>query len=89
MTSLGTPPDGSLDQRFGARWLADLGVAYRWRRLELRLGADNLFNTYPDRNRVGDTAVEGNSTYGMFPYSSISPFGFNGRFVYLGMSRQW
>jgi iron complex outermembrane receptor protein len=83
VTSFGAPADGSLDQTYGAKWLGELSVGYRWRRLALRVGADNLFDTYPDRNRVGDATVEGNSYFGMFPYSGLSPFGFSGRFLYL------
>lgn len=88
VTSFGAPADGSLDQTFGAKWLSDVSVGYRWRRFAIRLGADNLFNRYPDRNSVGDAMVEGNSYFGMLPYSGISPFGFAGRMVYLRVTLQ-
>jgi iron complex outermembrane receptor protein len=84
VTSFGAPADGSLDQRYGAKWLGDVSMGYRARGgLTLQLGADNLFNTYPDRNKFGNPGAEGNSNFGMFPYSNLSPFGFNGRLVYL------
>jgi iron complex outermembrane receptor protein len=84
VTSFGAPSNGSLDQRYGAKWLGDVSVGYRARGgVTLQLGADNLFNTYPDRNQFGDAGSEGNSNFGMFPYSNLSPFGFNGRQVYL------
>jgi iron complex outermembrane receptor protein len=78
VTSFGAPADGSLDQVFRAKWISDLSVSHQSRMgLRLTLGADNLLNVYPDRQ------LQANSYFGMFPYSSISPFGFNGRYVYL------
>jgi len=83
VASAGAALDGTQDQRYAAKWLADLSASYQRRRLTLHLGADNVFGTYPDRNRFGDANTEGNSNFGMFPYSNQSPFGFSGRFVYL------
>ena len=51
----------------------------------LTVGADNVFDVYPDENDDrGDVAanVAGNANFGIFPYNGISPFGFNGRFLY-------
>jgi iron complex outermembrane receptor protein len=77
----------SLDQTFAAKWITDLSVGYRMlRRVTLTLGADNVFDVYPDENDdPGNvtTNVAGNANFGIFPYNGISPFGFNGRFVYL------
>jgi len=84
VSSYGKPADGSLDQTYGAKWLGDLAVRYDARgRVTLRLGVDNLLNSHPDRNAFGDATSEGNSGFGMFPYPNNSPFGFNGRRVYL------
>jgi iron complex outermembrane receptor protein len=80
VSSFGEPPDGSLDQRYGAKWLEDLSVSHRRGRISLTLGVDNLLDTYPDRNQFGDGNSAGNSNFGMFPYSNVSPFGFAGRF---------
>lgn len=52
-------------------------------------GAHNLLGAYPDRNNQGDATFEGNSTFGIFPYNSLSPFGFRGRSVYLRAVWQW
>ena len=50
------------------------------------LGANNLFNIYPTENIrskvVGGVAYSGADNVGIFPYSGISPFGFNGAFYY-------
>jgi iron complex outermembrane receptor protein len=80
-------------QTFGARWLSDASVSYRLRRkYTLSLGADNLFDVYPDRNNLPGNpnatgaSAAGNGYYGIFPYSATSPFGFSGRFVYTRLS---
>ncbi|HEV8600844.1 MAG TPA: TonB-dependent receptor [Gemmatimonadales bacterium] len=87
VSSFGKPADGSLDQRYAAKWLADLSVSHHRGRMSVLLGAENLFNTYPDRNQFGDANSEGNSNFGVFPYNNHSPFGFAGRFLYLRVSR--
>ncbi len=91
VTSYGTTPTnafGPLDQTFSAKWVTDVGVSYLWRDLTLTIGADNVFDVYPDRNNnngnITTIATEngGTSNFGIFPYNGISPFGFNGRFLY-------
>jgi iron complex outermembrane receptor protein len=69
-----------VDQTFGAEWLTDLEIGYRFQRFTLALGAQNLFDAFPDRN------LEPNSNLGIFTYPSHSPFGMNGRFVYTRVS---
>jgi iron complex outermembrane receptor protein len=45
------------------------------------VGADNLFDVYPDRGALNISGgTVGNR--GVSPYSTSSPFGFNGRFAY-------
>jgi iron complex outermembrane receptor protein len=84
VVSFGTPADGSLDQTFDGKWITDLSASYTHnRRLTLMLGADNIFDVYPDQNSVGSATFGGNANFGIFPYNAISPFGFNGRFAYL------
>ena len=84
VTSFGTPVDGSLDQTFSPKLITDASVAYAYRQnITFMLGADNMFDVYPDRNSVGSATVGGNSNFGIFPYNGISPFGFNGRFAYV------
>ena len=74
------------EQRFGARWLTDANASYTIRRqYTFTVGADNLFDVYPDRNNVSGnpvSGVQGNGYFGILPYNGRSPFGFNGRFVY-------
>ncbi|HEY0371036.1 MAG TPA: TonB-dependent receptor [Thermoanaerobaculia bacterium] len=73
------------DQIYSPEWLADLELAYRWGQYTFAAGAENLFDTFPDRNKVfrdGTTAFTAQSNNGIFTYPSQSPFGMNGRFVY-------
>jgi iron complex outermembrane receptor protein len=85
-----TNATGTLDQTFGAKWITDFSLSYTLlRRYSLTVGADNVFDVYPDRNvNPGDpqTSNGGISNFGIFPYNGISPFGFNGRFVYTKLS---
>jgi iron complex outermembrane receptor protein len=74
----------ALDQRFGAEWVFDLELrAKPSDALELAIGANNLFDNYPDRVRYGLVNGQNYGLNGYFiPFSSFSPFGFNGRYVY-------
>ncbi len=78
---------GPDDIFLGSKWITDAEL--RWKPgggTEFALGADNLFDVYPDRSPFGPrpTSVGGvypvNQIY--IPYSIFSPFGFNGRYVY-------
>lgn len=81
LTALG--PD---DQILKAKWITDLSVGYEFRGVQLTVGADNVFDVYPNRRPFGlrPTAVGGAypATFQFLPYSNFSPFGFNGRFLY-------
>jgi iron complex outermembrane recepter protein len=85
-----TNATGTLDQTFGAKWISDLSASWSLKsRYSLTIGADNVFDVYPDRQvNPGDPATTngGLSNFGIFPYNAISPFGFNGRFIYTKVS---
>ena len=72
--------DGSLDglEDFGAKQLVDAEIGYRFDRINVALGSNNIFNTYPDQVRV-----DANTNNGTFIWPGSSPFGYNGRFVYV------
>ena len=72
--------DGSLDgiETFGGKTLFDGELGYRFDNVKFALGARNLFNVYPDQVKV-----EANTNNGTFIWPGASPFGYNGRFVYL------
>jgi iron complex outermembrane receptor protein len=78
---------GPDDIFLGAKWITDLELRVKpMERLSLAIGADNLFDVYPDRSPFGarPTSVGGfypaNQQY--IPFSIFSPFGFNGRYLY-------
>lgn len=76
------------------RWITDLEIRLRPEGtfadgLEFAIGANNLFDQYPTVNPVGRvtdpvTGQPGNLSVNNYflPFSSFSPFGFNGRFLY-------
>ncbi|HYO46181.1 MAG TPA: TonB-dependent receptor [Gemmatimonadota bacterium] len=64
-------------QDYDTKALLDAEVGYRFTdSFELALGARNLLDEFPDR------AIFDNS-FGIFNFPSASPFGFNGRYLYL------
>jgi iron complex outermembrane recepter protein len=79
---------GPDDILLGAKWITDLELRYRaFGHLDLAIGADNVFDVYPDRSPFGPRpANQGGGVYPInqyyLPYSGFSPFGFNGRFLY-------
>ncbi|MCY7279729.1 MAG: TonB-dependent receptor, partial [Sphingomonas bacterium] len=78
---------GPDDQYLSPKWITDLEVRYRFfDRLDLAVGANNLFDVYPDRRPFGARSVGGThpQNFQYIPYSGGgSPFGFNGRFLYV------
>ena len=91
------PTNAAQTQTFGAKILADLQADYKFDRgVTVSVGANNLFDTTPDVNRIGQTrsgrivdaagAVIVESA-GVFNFSRRSaPFGFNGGHYYARVS---
>jgi len=71
------------DQRYGDEWVLDASASYKLQGWTFTLGADNLLDSYPDRT------IFATSNSGQFPYSSYSPFGFNGAYVYGRIGYRW
>lgn len=68
----------------GDKTVVDLEARYQIsERINLTLGADNVFDTYPD---PVPASLNANGVLG-FPY--YSPFGFNGRYVYARVGVTW
>lgn len=80
VSDYGSFRDGSLDgiETFGAKMLLDSELGYRFEAINLSIGARNLLNTYPDPVLVAD-----NTNNGTFKWPGASPFGYNGRFIYV------
>jgi iron complex outermembrane recepter protein len=89
VTAFASDPTGALDQTFGAKWLTDLDLSYQVvQRLRLAVGANNLLDVYPDEWMDFSAGVNGAlTTNGIYRYpGGVSPFGFNGRTVYVKLS---
>ena len=78
---LNTNPE--LDQTFGSEWVLDFSASYTLDAWRFTVGADNVLDNYPDE------VLFANSTSGILPYSSTSPFGFNGAFWYGKATFRW
>lgn len=82
VTQPGTTAAG--DAFTGRRAIADLELRYQPKKgVQLAIGGSNLFDTYPRQYPAGlnTTGVLG------FPY--YSPFGFNGRYLYVRAGLSW
>ncbi|HJU69484.1 MAG TPA: TonB-dependent receptor [Gemmatimonadaceae bacterium] len=63
------------DQVFQPKWITDMSVSYRITdQFSLALSGANIFDVYPDTN------ITPNQTRGIYLYSGLTPFGFNGAF---------
>lgn len=82
-TTYGSAADGSGDQTYGAEWTLDLAFNYRLSDWTFTVGGDNVLDAYPD------LSVAGAGTRTFLPYSTQSPFGFNGAFVYGRVGYRW
>jgi iron complex outermembrane receptor protein len=78
VTFFGSTVSAARDQTFTAKWIADVSASYSLRAdVRLSVGANNVFDVYPDRQ------IPENTSGGVFKYgTTVTPFGFNGRFVY-------
>jgi len=88
------PNTEALDERFRAKVVTDLSLNYQINRiLQVTVGANNLFDVYPDPLKViqyptpGNPASVDNSSFGRFVYSrNVSQFGFNGGYYFISLS---
>ncbi len=79
---------GPDDIFLSAKWITDAELRlHAGNGVEFAIGANNLFDVYPDRSPFGPRPASAgggfypaNQVY--IPYSIFSPFGFDGRFVY-------
>ncbi len=79
-------PSNNPDNDFtlDADWVIDASVNFNVTdKFSVGVGADNLLDEYPTMT------PDGLNFNGIFPYSSRSPYGFSGRFVYARASYNW
>ena len=83
MATTQTNPSGTLYEFFSPRIITDIGVNYSFQHwATLTVGANNIFNVYPDRLQHYQNTLEG-----AFIYSQeATPFGYNGGYYFVGMS---
>lgn len=73
------------DIHTGAKLIADIEGRYTFaQRFHLGLGVDNLFDVYPNR-----TPATVQSSTGVVDFPFYSPWGFNGRRLYLKLGVDW
>jgi iron complex outermembrane receptor protein len=74
---------GVVGETFAAKTLFDAEVGYRFNQINLSIGAKNIFDTYPSRM----LDVDNNNSW-TFPWAVTSPFGYNGRYLYVRSEMQ-
>jgi iron complex outermembrane receptor protein len=90
------PSNPALDEHQTPRMVTDLSGSYRVQKnLTITVGANNLFDVYPDQLRVANyptaerygAAALDNSSFGRFVYSrAATQFGFNGGYYFVNLS---
>ena len=77
------PQDPLQDQNFAAKWVTDASVGYRFGKVAvLTLGANNVFNVYPDKVADPRLTNEGTVIYSRF----ATQFGFNGAYYFTNLA---
>jgi iron complex outermembrane receptor protein len=72
------PSNPALDQTYAARWITDANVTVPLvPHFAATFGVNNIADVYPTEN------IAANNNFGILPYTGFSPFGFNGRFMYV------
>ena len=84
-----TSANSDIIQHFGTAILTDIEPSWQLtHKLRLSAGAQNILDVYPDRNIASNSAGASAGTNeadnaGTVPYNAISPFGFNGRTLFI------
>ncbi len=94
----GATATGVQDIHLAAKWITDAEVRFKpmGDRLQIAVGANNLFDVYPTNTPLGQVSdpvtglpVNLPVTRYVTPFSNFSPFGFNGRFLYGRVTVTW
>lgn len=81
-----TNPTRILSETFSPKILTDISLAYSLKTwVTMTLGANNIFNVYPDRLKYYENTVQGSRIYS----PEASPFSFNGGYYYVSMAFSW
>lgn len=71
-----------------AAWITSLALNAKVQGVSVAVGADNLFDKYPTRPTTAQ-AYPGGVGSGAGVFSSFSPFGYNGRYLYARVGVNW
>ncbi|MFZ6656334.1 TonB-dependent receptor plug domain-containing protein [Undibacterium sp. TJN19] len=77
--------NATLDQTYSANTVLDIAGSYKIGKWTISAGVDNLTDKYPDQV----TSAGNLNTGGTLPYSTFSPYGFNGRYYYAKVGYAW
>lgn len=78
------------DIHTGRHTIFDLEARYKvLRNVNLAVGANNLFDTYPDYVKLTSSRGTTLNSTGLVGFPYYSPFGFNGRYVYGRVGVSW
>ncbi|UOQ72238.1 TonB-dependent receptor [Hymenobacter cellulosilyticus] len=73
----------SIDQTFAAKWITDLTLSVQLNKeIGLTVGANNIFDVYPDKYRVNELNNEQNFAVGALSYNSSRDNTNRGRTIY-------
>ncbi|MGI8619757.1 MAG: TonB-dependent receptor [Gemmatimonadaceae bacterium] len=83
VTEFPSATNPALDQTYGAKWVTDLAISFRFfDRLAFTIGGNNITDQYPDTTLAGVAGA--NQTRGIYVYdASSSTFGINGAYYYV------
>lgn len=72
-----------LDESFGAKATFDVDIGYRIGGFTVSVGANNVFNTFPDQVKQPDNRYNESFLYSPASNAAGAPFGTAGGFYYL------
>jgi iron complex outermembrane receptor protein len=77
------PSQGYLDESFGAKVTFDVDVGYRIGGFWWSVGANNVFNTFPDELKRNENRYNDSFLYSPAPVPAGAPYGTAGAFFYV------
>lgn len=77
-----------LDESFGAKAVFDVDLGYRIGGISFSVGANNVFNTFPDQVKQPDNRYNESFLYSPASNAAGAPFGIAGGFYYLRVDYQ-
>ncbi len=77
------PDSTNYDEFFSSKILTDFSVSYIFKKgMTVSLGADNVFDVYPDPIKSYVNTADGRNIYA----TEAQPFGFNGGYYFIGLN---